>query len=105
MIDELVDNVSGPKKNGCGGTHESTVFPEPAAMCEGISKGTRNENDKHTKTMDPKKAAGPLPLLEHIALCKPSGSAIVMRFAGDVMVRPWIWRGQPSSNVLLQLVT
>jgi hypothetical protein len=32
MIDELADNVSGPKRNGYGGTHESTVFPEPAAM-------------------------------------------------------------------------
>ena len=55
--------------------------------------------------MDPKKAASPLPLLEHVALCKPRGSATVMRFAGDVVVRPWIWRGQPSSNDLLQLVT
>jgi len=97
--------VSGHKKNCCGGTHESTVFPEPAAMQEGISRGTRNENDKHTKAMDPKKAASSLPLLEHIALCKPLGSATVMRFAGDVVVRPRIWRGQPTSNILLQLVT
>ena len=72
---------------------------------EGISKGTRNENDKHTKTVDPKKAASPLPLLEHITLCKPCGSATVMCFASDVMVRPRIWRGQPTSNILLQLVT
>jgi hypothetical protein len=55
--------------------------------------------------MDPKKAASPLPLLEHIALCEPCGSATVMGLAGDVVVRPWIWRGQPSSNVLLQHVT
>jgi hypothetical protein len=55
--------------------------------------------------MDPKKAASSLPLLEHIALCKPLGSATVMGFAGDVVVRPRIWRGQPSSNILLQLVT
>jgi len=55
--------------------------------------------------MDPKKAASPLPLLEHIALCKPRGSATVMRLASDVVVRPRIWRGQPTSNILLQLVT
>jgi hypothetical protein len=55
--------------------------------------------------MDPKKAASPLPLIQHIALCKPRGSATVMRFAGDVVVRPWIWRGQPTSNILLQMAT
>jgi hypothetical protein len=55
--------------------------------------------------MDPKKAASPLPFLEHIALCKPCGSATVMRFASDVVVRPRIWRRQPTSNILLQLVT
>jgi hypothetical protein len=55
--------------------------------------------------MDPKKAAFPLPFLEHIALCKPRGSATVMRFASDVVIRPRIWGGQPTSDILLQLVT
>jgi hypothetical protein len=55
--------------------------------------------------MDPKKITGPLPLPEQVTLREPCGSATVMHFASGVVVRPWIWCGQPTSNVLLQLVT
>ena len=40
-----------------------------------------------------------------VALHKPRGRAMMMRFPGDVVVYPWIWGGQPTANLFLQLVT
>jgi hypothetical protein len=104
MTDELVGDLSAPKNCSCNDTYERTVFPEPATMHRGISSSKSNENEKHTKALDPKKVTSLLPLFEHVALRKPRGSATVVHFAGDIMVCPRIWCRQPLSELLLQLV-
>ena len=45
------------------------------------------------------------PIFDGVALRKPRGRAMMMRFPGDVVVYPWIWGGQPTANLFLQLVT
>jgi hypothetical protein len=55
--------------------------------------------------MDPQKATSRFPIPKEVTLSKPRGSTRVMYVASEVMIRPWIWCGQPTSNVLLQLVT
>ena len=51
--------------------------------------------------MDPHERTSRLPYLEHVALSKPSGRATVMRFAGKIVIYPWIWSGQPAAKLLL----
>jgi hypothetical protein len=43
--------------------------------------------------------------LKDIALHKPEGSTFVVDVASNVVICARIWRGQPTSNILLQLVT
>ena len=45
------------------------------------------------------------PVFDAVALRKPSGRAMMMRFPGDVVVYPRIWGGQPTASLFLQLVT
>jgi hypothetical protein len=74
-------------------------------MQGGIGSGKSDENDEHTKALDPKKAPSPLPLFEHVTSRKPCGSATVTRFASDIVICPWIWCRQPMSRLLLHPVT
>ena len=55
--------------------------------------------------MDPQKRTSRFPLSHGVALRKPRGRATVMRFAGEILVYPWIWSGQPIAKALLALVT
>jgi hypothetical protein len=59
------------------------------------------EDDPRTKAMYPQKTTRGFPFPINVALSKPIGGAIVMRVASDVVIRPWIWRRQPTPNVVL----
>jgi hypothetical protein len=58
--------------------------------------------DPHERT---KERTRRFPFFKHIALCKPRGSATVMRFAGYVVIYPWIRGRQPTAKVLLAPTT
>jgi hypothetical protein len=70
-----------------------------------ISNGKRHEGDIRTKTVDPHERTRRFPITDDIALRKPRGRATVMRFAGDILVYPWIWDRKPTAKYLLKLVT
>jgi hypothetical protein len=55
--------------------------------------------------MDPHKRTLRFPFFENIALGKPHGRAMMMRFASNVLIYPRIWGRQPTANFLLQLIT
>jgi hypothetical protein len=55
--------------------------------------------------MDPHKRTLRFPFFEKIALRKPRGRAMMMRFASNILIYPRIWDGQPTANILLKLIT
>ena len=55
--------------------------------------------------MDPHERTRRFPITHSVTLRKPRGRAMVMRFAGKILVYPWIWGRQPTTKVLLALVT
>ena len=55
--------------------------------------------------MDPHERTRRFPITDGIALRKPCGRAMVMRFLGDIVIYAWIWRRQPTTKVILQPVT
>jgi hypothetical protein len=55
--------------------------------------------------MEPHKRTRRFPIIENVTLHKPRGRATVVRFAGKIVIYPWIWGGQPTAKVLLALVT
>jgi hypothetical protein len=55
--------------------------------------------------MDPHERTSRFPIIDGVALRKPCGCATVMRFAGKIVIYPWIWGRQPTAKVLLSLVT
>jgi hypothetical protein len=58
-----------------------------------------------TFTLYPQKGTRCLPFLEGVTLDKPGGSSFVVSCACDVVVCRWIGRGEPDSNISLQLIT
>jgi hypothetical protein len=57
--------------------------------------------------MNPQKRTcfGPLPFRERVALDKPRRGPRVPQFAGNFVIYGWIWRREPTSDILLQFVT
>jgi hypothetical protein len=55
--------------------------------------------------MDPHERTRRLPIIHDVALRKPRGRATVMHFADRIVINPWIWGRQPTTKVLLALVT
>ena len=55
--------------------------------------------------MDPHERTRRFPFIHSVALREPRGRAMVMRFTGKILVYPRIWGGQPTTKVLLALVT
>jgi hypothetical protein len=55
--------------------------------------------------MDPHQRARRFPIIDGVTLGKPGGRATMMRFAGDIVIYPWIWERQPTAEFLLALVT
>jgi hypothetical protein len=55
--------------------------------------------------MDPHERTRRFPIIHNVSLSKPRGRAMVMGFAGKILVYPWIWGRQPTAKVLLALVT
>jgi hypothetical protein len=51
--------------------------------------------------MDPHERTRRLPNFHGVALRKPFGCVTVMRFAGDIVVYPWVWGRQPTAKVIL----
>jgi hypothetical protein len=105
---ELVDAVSFQDKTMTKLTYQSTLLPAPAA------EGKSNQFlrlcwswQQLTFPVNPKKRIRPrhLPFGEGLALNEPCGSLAVSRFARDVVIFPWIGRREPTSNMLLQLIT
>ena len=80
------------------------VFPEPAKVSETISSWKGQEVDRRTQAIHPQKGSSRFPLLERVALRKPCRSTRVLGFASGIEVRPWIWRRQPMSELVSDLV-
>ena len=55
--------------------------------------------------MEPNERTRRFPIHEGIALLKPRGRAMEMRFEGNIVVYPRIRGRQPTAEVLLELVT
>jgi hypothetical protein len=55
--------------------------------------------------MDPHQRTRRFPIIDAVALGKPGGRATMMRFAGDIVIYPWIWGRQPTAKLLLAPVT
>ena len=55
--------------------------------------------------MNPHERTSRFPYFENVALRKPCGGTIVMRFASNILIYPWIWGGQPTGILLLHLIT
>ena len=41
--------------------------------------------------MDPHERTRRFPIIDGVALRKPRGRTMVMRFLGDIVIYPWIW--------------
>ena len=54
--------------------------------------------------MDPHERTRRPPIIDGIALRKPRCSATVMCLAGNIVVYPRVWGGQPTAKLLLELV-
>jgi hypothetical protein len=59
-----------------------------------------------TFSVDPKEGtwSRQFPFRECITLNEPICGPVVPRSAGNVVIFPWIRRGEPASNVILQLI-
>ncbi len=57
--------------------------------------------------MDPEEGTwwGRFPFRERLAMNEPRPRPCVVRFPGNMVILPWIWRREPTANILLQLVT
>ena len=55
--------------------------------------------------MDPQQGALRVPLSKDASLQEPRGSSILMDFTRSIVVWRRIWRGEPTSGLLLQLIT
>jgi hypothetical protein len=62
------------------------------------------EQEKHTFAVDPQESAIGLPFGEDTAFKEPPGGSPVMNVACDVVIDGGIWRGNPSSKAISQLV-
>src|SRR5579863_8513265 len=91
-------------KNSCYYTYEMMVLPEPANILKCISRGKRWEGGTRTETVDPQERTCRFPLRERLALGHPRSSATVVGFASNIMIRPGVWRRQPTLKLLLYLV-
>ena len=60
---------------------------------------------RRTLSMDPQERTLCVPFLKSVALDEPFCGSTVMSSKGNIVVLGWIWRGEPTSHVLLQLVT
>jgi hypothetical protein len=55
--------------------------------------------------MDPHERTRRFPIIKGVAFGKPRGRAMVMHFASQIVIYPWIWGRQPSAKAFLALVT
>ena len=73
-------------------------------MRKGIRVVRKANMENVTLSMDPQKGSLCVPLSEDALLEEPRGSSILMDFASNVVVFRRIWRAEPISGFLLQLV-
>jgi hypothetical protein len=104
MILELFHNLNELDERCEDDTYHSTLFPEPAAR-RAACRFQKNEDGRwdtiRTYTLYPQKGARCFPFLEGLTLDKPGSSSIVVSCTCNVVV----WRGEPDSNIPLQLIT
>ena len=60
---------------------------------------------EHTFSVYPQQRVGGLPLIEYTALEEPFSGAVMMSFAGDVVIDGWIWGRKPSQKTISKLVS
>ena len=93
MIDELVVKVSAHNIMNLVLTLTKGHFFRTQLTRGNISAMGRIRKrymDMRTLAMDPHKQSLRFPFFENIALCKPRGCAMVMRFASDILIYPRI---------------
>jgi len=58
-----------------------------------------------TFAMDPHKRTLRFPFFENVALGKPRGGSVMMRFASNILIYPRICSRQPTAKLFLRFVT
>jgi hypothetical protein len=91
--------VSTPENTG-NVAYQRTVFPAPATTKEAINLGVLFvQQGILTFTTNPQKGTRRLPVDESITLSEPFRGPVVASCARQVVVLPWVWRGEPVLKI------
>ena len=80
------------------------LLPDPAKNAGSGQGSVLEEWEEHTFTVDPQERARRLPFRKCTALREPLRCSSMVNIGCDIVIRGWIWWGDPSSKALSQLV-